>query len=489
MSMETDGATALRELEEHPVVTRKLPGCGPLTYREHAELGEVEARAREGMVPAIQALPEWQDARELVMCLKRAAYVPAVPLLLRLWRDCPVLPVWLAVGQALFAIGTPDAHAALQGAVDRADGFAFGTSIAVASIVVTEPGRAYELLGPLLSDEGLSGPGGRTIAAMILNAFHKQAPALEDEPSRACARLLRDDERWVRRALELRKDSSVAGSARALLGALTREELDAALRRWPDPPMPRSPPYAGRRDFVTRYGAGEHDAVWSDLRNAGSVDDTSLREEATAVAVMTMQRVRQNVERVTERLRAAGYPFAESASPWTPPPRDIGDKIARIEKAAGGPCPVSLHAFWTVVGEVSWMRAHRETPLDEPDEPSPIAEADPLCVYGADTTWFSVEEWLERREHEHAEVVGPLDVILAPDYLHKARISGGAPYEVRLPSDLADPLFRNEEHRLPFVDYLRLCFRLGGFSRSDRVPLDATERALVDSLARGLESF
>jgi hypothetical protein len=78
--MTGDGADALRRLAEHPVLTRRLPGRGPLTYREHAELGEDEARALEGAGHAIKALPEWREAEGQVRTLGRA-YTPALPVL------------------------------------------------------------------------------------------------------------------------------------------------------------------------------------------------------------------------------------------------------------------------------------------------------------------------------------------------------------------------------------------------------------------------
>jgi hypothetical protein len=93
----------------------------------------------------------------------------------------------------------------------------------------------------------------------------------------------------------------------------------------------------------------------------------------------------------------------------------------------------------------------------------------PLCINGADEAWGCIEEWQQEVEASHREVVGPPRLDLAPDYLHKANISGGEPYGFTLGIDEVDPIFEDEEHALPFVDYLRLCFRLGGFPRLERV--------------------
>ena len=64
-------------------------------------------------------------------------------------------------------------------------------------------------------------------------------------------------------------------------------------------------------------------------------------------------------------------------------------------------------------------------------------------------------------------------IAIAPDDLHKANTSGGDPYEMAIPDPHADGELLNERHNLFFVEYLRLCFRLGGFPGYDgteRVP-------------------
>lgn len=71
---------------------------------------------------------------------------------------------------------------------------------------------------------------------------------------------------------------------------------------------------------------------------------------------------------------------------------------------------------------------------------------------------------------------------VAPDRLHKANVSGGAPYGVRLPDGTAEGLFVGEV-AMPFVAYLNLVFRHGGFPAS--VPGDQQwmiKRALTAGL-------
>ena len=52
---------------------------------------------------------------------------------------------------------------------------------------------------------------------------------------------------------------------------------------------------------------------------------------------------------------------------------------------------------------------------------------------------------------------------LAPDWLHKAHVSGGSPYTVEVPNRAIDGPLLDEPHSTTFVNYLRIAFRWGGF--------------------------
>jgi hypothetical protein len=75
----------------------------------------------------------------------------------------------------------------------------------------------------------------------------------------------------------------------------------------------------------------------------------------------------------------------------------------------------------------------------------------------------------------------PFRIDLAPDDFTKANISGGGPYCIEVPFSGADPLFADERHKLPFLDYLRLAFRWAGFPGLDR---HAERRDVQDFVAR-----
>jgi hypothetical protein len=51
----------------------------------------------------------------------------------------------------------------------------------------------------------------------------------------------------------------------------------------------------------------------------------------------------------------------------------------------------------------------------------------------------------------------------APDVYHKVNVSGGTPYAIILPNAGADALIEIYGKQSYFVDYLRECFKWGGF--------------------------
>jgi hypothetical protein len=481
----TDPKAVLEALLAHPLLRGAVADRPRRTYRDGASPREQYGPG----IRAIQAVPTWPAARDLVGLLGRLRYIPAVPTLAKLWQYCPVVPVVQAAAHALFQIGTPEAHAALQTGLEEREHLS--TFVALKSIVSSDSHGAFDRLERYLAEDALTNEGGRVIAGEILRFFGPASYSREgrDWHLPGIPALLREDPRWVQTAVRLRRHPKVGADARHLLETLERDEVEAALRRWPDPPPEPRPVHVGARDFLARYERGEHEAVWRELFALGRLTD-DLRQEATTVALATMARVRTNVELVTARLRAVDYPFDDFLPAWSPPAPDVVDHIRKIEEATGAPVPVSLEAFWVVVGEVSWKYAEEADGLEVSGSGGlNLAEADPLYVLSPDNAWGSVEAWVERRERRHPEVVGPLSLDLAPDYLHKANISGGAAYAILLPHGGADAILENEEHELPFVEYLRLCFAWGGFPRLERAELSEEGRAFVERLRKDLLPF
>jgi hypothetical protein len=205
----------------------------------------------------------------------------------------------------------------------------------------------------------------------------------------------------------------------------------------------------GSLPMLDRYRAGEHETVWRELTALGdAVRDDLHAADALAVAYETMERVAANIDTLIERLRSIGYKFQSNAR--MRPADDVQKTLMASEKEFGT-IPLSLRAFYSVVGSVNLNGTH----VSLAPKNGSIAP-DPLMVepFG--------EAILEYDDDESPEAI-----VIAPDDLHKANVSGGDPYEIAIPSLGADAVLENERHRLMFVDYLRLCFRYGGFPGYD----------------------
>jgi hypothetical protein len=297
----------------------------------------------------------------------------------------------------------------------------------------------------------------------------------------------------------------------------------------------------GSLPLLDRYAAGEHEKVWKELIVLGpAAREDPHAADALAVVYETMRRVEANVKTITARLKAMNYEFktgakqvddwvqrvegamsfdansVKSASPsphvqsmlnmlkqvqgalsqqvakakqaprdeavraHVPPEPQVRKQLARLEKLAGGPLPLSLRVFYEVVGSVDWIGRH---PSIAPDKDSICP--DPLVV-------FPLDDALEERELRMQDEEGDREddqvvITIAPDDLHKADTSGGEPYEIAVPDPRADGELLNERHRLFFVDYLRLCFRFGGFPGYEGI--DRGVPAEIEILRKDLLAF
>ena len=219
--------------------------------------------------------------------------------------------------------------------------------------------------------------------------------------------------------------------------------------------------------FLDRYLAGDHERVWADLTalGAGALEPDHAAD-ALAVAYETVHRVGQNVATLAERLKAMDYRFvypgsdgaffglrkAKAHEPHTPPPANVRVQVAELERLVGGPIPLSLRAFFEVVGEVNFNGDHPALAPRGSD-----LTPDPLMVCSVEDAVAMVESY-ERDDDELAAIE------FAPDALHKANISGGAPYSIAVPQAVADVHVDDEPNDVTFVEYLRIAILgWGGF--------------------------
>lgn len=216
--------------------------------------------------------------------------------------------------------------------------------------------------------------------------------------------------------------------------------------------------------FHARYVAGDPDGVWRDLRDLGlRVFDTPYREDAEAVAREFADRARRNVETLVERLQARGFRAKRNDDEGTPcrahvPPSPDAPALAGWLEATFAPFPMTVSAWIRQVGDV-WLVG------DLPGWPTSVL-ADPLVVelewaeLGGSRSYYQDEyaAYLEDTTRQDAGLAFQLDY--APDELHKANISGDAPYGIDLPGSGIDG---RVGPAIWFVDDLNTAFAAGDF--------------------------
>lgn len=208
------------------------------------------------------------------------------------------------------------------------------------------------------------------------------------------------------------------------------------------------------KTYLERYQCGEYQAVWHDLMRFSAI---SLQEpvysDVIAVARETMERVLENLNLLAHRLHSLGYQFRNPESVLVMPLSNTNEVISYLEQRVGV-LPLSLRAFYEVVGSINFTgRNPNWIGCDYPD---------PIVVEPIDTVLSELRDW-EYDKEGYEKAFGSFRVPIAPDRFLKEDVSGGMWYGIALPSPGVDAILLEEGHETTFVEYLRLCFRWGGF--------------------------
>ncbi|HVD48380.1 MAG TPA: hypothetical protein VNG70_13960 [Candidatus Limnocylindria bacterium] len=205
--------------------------------------------------------------------------------------------------------------------------------------------------------------------------------------------------------------------------------------------------------WLERYLAGDRIRVWTEMASMGDrLSQDADWGGAISVARETMRRARSNVERLIKLLPEAGFEFENPLETILvpPSPADSG-ALDRLEQKIGH-LPVSLRCWYEEVGQVNLVGRN---PRWQHELTDPLVVDAPLEFVESE-----YDQWLQDRGTEWDQ--GPFRVDIAPDYLHKANISGGDPYALAVPNAGADGLVLWEPHQTMFVNYLRCSFRWAG---------------------------
>lgn len=484
----------LRELKRSELFSSDFPKRMHLTHAQWAGLSEkqqAQARSAEA-VAARRAKDNTWALVDMINEIGRAQDESAVPLLAMLWSDCALDPVRTAAGHALRGIGTREARAALESLIEDADHLS--VFLAIRAIFDSDPGTAFDRLAAYFDPLRVSQLGGSVIPYEILQTFgpvwNSNAAAGESDWAMRQPRWFEQDVRWMDLCVRLRRDERLGRPARDVLRLVESDRVRAMLShaRIREGPVTVRWQSAASGDLLARYRRGEHEAVWTELR-AHEAIDADCRAEAITVATETMTRVARCADLLAERLAARGWTALTGRLRWQPS-AEGSRTMNEIEQFAGALLPPSLRAFWNCVGGIDFVWNYNK------DEQAPdlvtglvTAEMDPLFVFAPDYVVDLLSEWRERRSDVDPELDDPWNLDLAPDYLHKANISGGSPYGVELPHLGADPIFVNEEHGLPFVEYLRFAFRWGGFPGLERHAHSVEVRRFLAEMTKDMEPF
>jgi hypothetical protein len=219
--------------------------------------------------------------------------------------------------------------------------------------------------------------------------------------------------------------------------------------------------------YLERYQNGEYMRVWTELLTLGpAIREPSLYAEAQVVAREIMTRAKHNITLLVERLNTLGYRFVTPDNIWNPPDQARIADLDRFEQQYG-PLPLSLRMWYELIGPVNFMGAHPKLSNyyghDWGEAERLGCYTDPLVIAPFPDVPYPF--YIDYAEDDEDEITGPpYGISLAPDAALKANHSGGGALEILFPNPAIDaPLISEDWDGLPFVSYLRTCFRWGGF--------------------------
>jgi hypothetical protein len=173
---------------------------------------------------------------------------------------------------------------------------------------------------------------------------------------------------------------------------------------------------------------------------------------------LRLDRIAAALPVLVDRLKRYGYQFARPTAVLPGPEATVEASIQRIESEIGA-VPYAVAQFWRTIGSVDLCGSHPEWyGCDYPD---------PLVIDPASQAVAELQEFLDDRE-ERMRYDFPYVIPISADDYHKEDVSGGMWYNVDCPATADDPVIRDERHNLPFLDYLELALKIGGFLGLDK---------------------
>ncbi len=254
--------------------------------------------------------------------------------------------------------------------------------------------------------------------------------------------------------------------------------------------------------WFERYQQGFHQEVYDELLAMQElVFEKPVYQEALLVARAMMSRVRSNIALLIPRLKILNYELvdgdwtryweqAEYPEPelnellraYREPPLQTPAFLQEIEQRVGA-LPLAVRCWYEEVGSVNLIGTFPKTVARK----ELSYELDPLLILPMDClleqySFATPKEWEEAHNED-----GTFNLDLAVDADLKYNISGSGGYFIQTPCHAFDTTFDllGYYHHAPsptFINYLRTCFRWGGFfglSAQNRPTLTSDELAFL----------
>jgi hypothetical protein len=245
------------------------------------------------------------------------------------------------------------------------------------------------------------------------------------------------------------------------------EARRAKVPKPPELPKPkRAPAVVNPKTLLTRYQAGECEAVWKDLMALGpDVRKSKYQAPAEAVVKETMRRAKHNFELIENRLKSLEYEFflegnVKDSPLWEEAMGRVPEIMPECENA-GLLIPAALQAFFledlcavSLLGTHPVLCPNGQAALADPVEFSPNPD------FGA-----KLSEWEDRDPDDFDPDEFIVELCASPSA--KEQLMDGSLgeryYGIQLPDGSADAVLVGEPEGRTLVEYLRWSFQWAGF--------------------------
>jgi len=211
-------------------------------------------------------------------------------------------------------------------------------------------------------------------------------------------------------------------------------------------------------NLIEKYNSGSVIEVWNEINTLTNI--TSRNENFEDIMIIlneTMQRVKFNFDLIYSTLKKLNYQFKDESTCFYSTAQENLDKLKAINKEFGF-LPLSIIYFYKHISKINFLFQNSNNFNYHYSDPVYIESVSNILEMMQDGSW-------EETMYENMDDSRPLYLEISPDFYHKDNVSGGIPYgiEITKTQQVDSKLLNTPYGDLFFIDYLRLCFKYGGF--------------------------